>query len=63
MGGEGDDGAECGGENLHLRAELRTGLVGDERSDGDADDGVEEIPDDVEPGDLVGEELDSEEDR
>ncbi len=37
-------------------------MVGDERCDRDSDEGVEEIPEEVEGGDLVGEEFDGEED-
>lgn len=37
-------------------------MVGDERGDRDADEGVEQVPDHVEGGDLVGEELNCEED-
>jgi hypothetical protein len=37
-------------------------MVGDQRCDGDADESVEEIPEEVEGWDLVGEEFDGEED-
>jgi hypothetical protein len=62
VGGEGDGSAERGGEYLHLRGELGAGLVGDKRGDRDADEGVEDIPEEIEGGELVGEELDEEED-
>ena len=36
-------------------------MVGDERRDGDADEGVERAPEKIEGGDFVGEEFDGEE--
>lgn len=62
VGGECNGCAQGGGEHLHLRSELRTGVVGDERGDRDADEGVKDIPEEVYGGDLVGEEFDGEED-
>lgn len=60
---DGRDGGSCdGGEELHLRAELRGGLVGEQRGYGHADEGVGGVPDEVEGGDLVGEDFDGEED-
>ena len=56
-----DGGSGDGGEELHLGRELRGGLVGEQRGDGDADEGVGGVPDEVEGGDLVGEDFDGEE--
>jgi len=44
-------------------SELRGGPVRDQGSDGDADEGVEGAPDQIEGGDLAGEEFDGEEGR
>ncbi len=57
----GDGGTDGGGEKLHLRRELRGGLIGKQRRNGDADEGVGGVPDEVEGGNFVGEELDGEE--
>jgi len=56
------DGAagESGGELLDRR-EAGSGLKGEERGDGDADESVERIPDEIESGDFVDEEVDAEE--
>jgi len=56
-----DGGSGDGGEELHLGRELRGGLVGEQCGDGDADEGVGGIPDEVEGGDFVGEDFDGEE--
>ena len=37
-------------------------MIGDQGGDRDADDGVDAVPDEIEGGDLVGDELDDEED-
>lgn len=62
VGDSGDGGSGGGGEELHLRRELRGGLIGEERGYGDADEGMGGVPDEIEGGDLVGEDFDSEED-
>ena len=56
------DGAtgESGGELLGGR-EAGCGLKGEERGDGDADESVERVPDKIECGDFVYEEIDAEE--
>lgn len=57
VGDQRDGGSEGGGEDLHLGRELRTGVIRDESGDGNADEGVEGVPEEVEAGDLVGDEL------
>ena len=61
VGGEGYGCSDGGGEDLHLGRELGAGVVGDESGDGDSDYGVDAVPDEVEGGDLVGDEFDCEE--
>ena len=60
--GDERDGATCesGGELLRGR-ETGCGLKGEERSDRDADECVERVPDEIERGDFVYEEVDAEE--
>ena len=60
VGGECDSGSEKRGDELLGGSELRGGAIGEQRGDGDADEGVERAPEKVEGGDFVGEELDSE---
>ncbi len=58
---EGDSASgKRGGKLLGGREGCR-GLIREERGDRNADEGVERVPDEVEGGDLVGEELDGEE--
>ncbi len=60
----GDEGYGCSeerGQELVLGGKLGGGLVGEKSGDGDADEGVEGVPDEVERGDFVGEEFDDEE--
>ena len=60
--GDGRDGGSAdGGEELHLGRELRGGLVGEQRGYGHTDEGVGGVPDEIEGGDLVGEDFDGEE--
>jgi hypothetical protein len=60
--GNGCDGGTGGcGEELHLRGELVSGLIGEKCGDWDADERVGGVPDEIEGGDFVGEELDREE--
>ena len=56
----GDDGSCGGGEELHLWRELRGGFVGDQRGDGNADEGVGRVPDEIEARNLVGDEFEGE---
>jgi len=60
--GEGGDGRSSNGdEELLLGRKVRAGGVGEQRGGGDADEGVEGVPDEVEAGDFVGQELAGEE--
>ena len=61
VGEKRDAGAGGGGEQLHAGREVVGGLVGDEGGDGDANEGVEGVPDEIEGGDLVDDELGGEE--
>ena len=60
VGGEGDQASEKRGQQLFARSKLRGGAIGEQRGDRDADEGMEGAPDEVEGGDLVGEEFDGE---
>src|SRR5207302_4235666 len=60
MGDEGDESSDECCEQLMLWRELAGGAVGQESGHGDSDEGVKGIPDQIESGDLVGEELDRE---
>ena len=60
MGGEGYGGSEGGGQQLLRGGELAGGSVGEQCGGGNADEGVESAPDEVESGDFVGEEFDGE---
>jgi hypothetical protein len=57
-----DGGADGGCQNLHLRCELRAGVIGDEGRDRNPNHGMEGVPDDVESWDLVRDELHREHD-
>lgn len=60
--GEGcDGGTGGGGEQLQLWRELRSGFVGEKSGYRYADEGVGGVPEEVECGNFVGEELDCEE--
>ena len=59
---EGDGGSQESREQLVLRGELAGRAVSEESSHGDADEGMKRVPDEVEGGDLVSEELDGEQD-
>ena len=61
VGGEGDGCTEEGGNELFLRRERGGGAPCDESGDRYADEGMERVPDEIEGGDFVGEELDGEE--
>jgi len=61
VGNQGYGGSEERGQELVLGGKLGGGLVGEESGDGDADESVQGVPDEVEGGDFVGEELDDEE--
>ncbi|MCU1300067.1 MAG: hypothetical protein JWQ87_351 [Candidatus Sulfotelmatobacter sp.] len=61
MGGEGDGGSEKRGEELLGGSELRGGSVSQQRGDGNAHEGVESAPKEIEGGDFIGEEFDGEE--
>ena len=61
VGDQGDGCSQQCGQQLVLRRKLAGRLVGEESGDGDADEGVQGVPDQVEGGDLVGEEFDDEE--
>ena len=65
LGGVGDgsnDCSEAGHQQLHLGGEMGACGVGEDRGDGDADEGMESVPDEIEARDLVCEELAGEED-
>src|SRR5690242_7200538 len=61
MGSEGDPSAEEGGEKLLLRGEGGGRTPGNKASDRNADEGVKSVPDKIECGDLICEELNAEE--
>ena len=61
MGNEGDGGAQQRGQQLMLRGKLASRLVGEESRDGNADEGVQRVPDKIEGRNFVGEEFDDEE--
>lgn len=76
LGAGGDDGAEGGlravgdrgeeaagtrGQELQAGREVGAGGVGEKGGGWDADDGVERVPDEIDAGDLVGDELAGEE--
>jgi len=61
VGGHGDGSAGERGGQLFKGREAGGGLKGEERGDGDADEGVECVPEEVKGGDFVGEELQGEE--
>ena len=59
----GDEGYECTqqcGQELVRGRELGGCLVGQQSGYGDADEGVQGVPEQIEGGDFVGEELDDE---
>jgi len=60
VGGERDDGSQKRGQQLLGGSELGGGAVGQQGGDRDEDEGVERAPDQVEGGDLIGEEFDGE---
>lgn len=63
FGAVGDECNGCtddGGEDLHLRRELRAGMIGQESGEWDSDESVDGIPNEVEARDFVGHELNGE---
>jgi len=60
---EGDGAARESGGKLFGGRERCSGLKSEERGEGDADESVERVPDEVEGGDLVDKETDAEEDE
>jgi hypothetical protein len=62
VGDGGNSGSGSSGEELQLRGELGGGLVGEQRGDGHADEGVGGVPEEIEAGNLVGEEFHGKED-
>ena len=61
MGDEGDGAAGKSGGELLARREAGCGLKGEERSNWDANEGVERVPDEVEGGNFVDEKINAEE--
>jgi hypothetical protein len=61
VGDEGDGAAGEGREELLRGREAGCGLKGEQCSDRDADEGVKRVPDEVERGDFVDEEVNAEE--
>ena len=57
----GDEASGDGDQQLLRGREVRAGGVGHQRGGGDADEGVQRVPEEVEAGDLVGEEFGQEE--
>ncbi len=49
--------AHCGGQQLHLGGQLSSGPVSQQRGNRDADKGVQPIPQQIEPGNFIGDEL------
>ena len=62
VGDGGEEAADSGGDELQAGREVGAGCVGEKRGGRDADDGVECVPDEVDAGDFVGDELPGEED-
>jgi len=63
MGGQGDGCAEKRGQKLVLGRQLLRSLIGDESGDGDADESVKRVPEQIKGGNFVGEEFDREQDQ
>jgi len=57
MGSERDAAGHCGGQELGLGRKLGGGLVSKQSGDGNADEGVQSVPDKVESRNLIGKEL------
>ena len=63
MRGQGDDSPGNGGHHLRFGREVRGGAVGEIGSDGNADEGVQGVPDEIEGRNFVGKELDDKQDE
>src|SRR5580704_3984233 len=61
MGGEGYGCAQQCGQELVFGRKLAGRLVGEQSGDGNADESVQGVPEQVEGGNLVGEEFDDKE--
>ena len=61
VGGESDGRSEKRSDELLGGSELRSGAVGKQRGDRDANESVESAPEKIEGGDFVGEEFNGEE--
>ena len=61
MGDQGDARSQKSGQQLMFGRKLAGRPVGEQPSDGNADEGVESVPDQVKGGDLISKKLDSEE--
>ncbi len=61
VGGKGDSASENRGHDLDVGRQASAGVISEQGGDGDANEGVQCVPDEVEGGNFVGKEFDGKE--